>query len=72
MYDEILIGYKVDPVALLNNALFDVQQRLAKSKLDALPVTDGNHFLGLITSRDINELYRLASSQPGLIVTKAE
>jgi GTP cyclohydrolase I len=24
MYDEILIGYTVDPVALLNNALFDV------------------------------------------------
>ena len=23
-YDELLIGYKVDPVALLNNALFDV------------------------------------------------
>ena len=25
MYDEILIGYKVDPVPLLNNALFDVE-----------------------------------------------
>ena len=25
MYDEILVGYKVDPVALLNNALFDVE-----------------------------------------------
>ncbi len=24
-YDELLIGYKVDPVALLNNALFDVE-----------------------------------------------
>ena len=24
MYDEILVGYKVDPVALLNEALFDV------------------------------------------------
>jgi GTP cyclohydrolase I len=24
MYDEILIGYTIDPVALLNNALFDV------------------------------------------------
>ncbi len=23
-YDELLIGYKIDPVALLNNALFDV------------------------------------------------
>lgn len=25
MYDEILIGYKVDPRSLLNNALFDVE-----------------------------------------------
>ena len=24
-YDELLIGYKMDPVALLNNALFDVE-----------------------------------------------
>jgi GTP cyclohydrolase I len=24
-YDELLIGYKIDPVALLNNALFDVE-----------------------------------------------
>jgi GTP cyclohydrolase I len=24
-YDELLIGYKVDPVALLNNAMFDVE-----------------------------------------------
>ncbi|HSQ37188.1 MAG TPA: GTP cyclohydrolase I, partial [Acidimicrobiia bacterium] len=27
MYDEILTGYTVDPVALLNNALFDVDYR---------------------------------------------
>jgi GTP cyclohydrolase I len=27
MYDEILAGYTVDPVALLNNALFDVDYR---------------------------------------------
>jgi GTP cyclohydrolase I len=25
MYDELLLGYTVDPVALLNNALFDVE-----------------------------------------------
>lgn len=27
MYDEILAGYTVDPIALLNNALFDVDYR---------------------------------------------
>ena len=50
-----------------NEEMFAVQQRLAESKLDALPVAEGNRFLGLITSRDISELYRLVSSQPGLI-----
>lgn len=44
-----------------------VQQRLAESNLDALPVVDGERFLGLITSRDISELYRLVSIQPDLI-----
>jgi stage IV sporulation protein FB len=44
-----------------------IQQRLAESNLDALPVTDGDRFLGLITSRDISELYRLVSIQPDLI-----
>jgi len=47
--------------------MFAVQQRLAEKKLDALPVVDSGQFLGLITNRDINELYRLASSQPDLI-----
>lgn len=44
-----------------------VQQRLADSNLDVLPVTEGGRFLGLITNRDINELYRLVSSQPDLV-----
>jgi Zn-dependent protease/CBS domain-containing protein len=48
-----------------------VQQRLAESNLDALPVVDGDRFLGLITNRDISELYRLISSQPDLIPAKA-
>jgi stage IV sporulation protein FB len=48
-----------------------VQQRLAESNLDALPVVDGERFLGLITSRDISELYRLVSIQPDLIPARA-
>jgi stage IV sporulation protein FB len=56
----------ISPVAPTEE-MFAVQQRLAESKLDALPVADGHRFLGLITSRDISELYRLVSSQPGLI-----
>jgi len=48
--------------------LFDVQQRLQSEMLDALPVTDGDEFLGLITLRDINELFRLITSQPDLVI----
>jgi Zn-dependent protease/CBS domain-containing protein len=44
-------------------SLFDVQQRLASEKVDALPVVENGRFLGLITSRDINEVYRLLSSR---------
>jgi Zn-dependent protease/CBS domain-containing protein len=44
-----------------NDGLLDVQQRLAKLNIDALPVTHRGSFLGLITNRDINEIYRLTS-----------
>ena len=52
-----------------NEPMFTVQQWLAEKKLDALPVVEDEQFLGLITNRDINELYRLASSQADLIST---
>jgi predicted transcriptional regulator len=47
--------------------VFVVQQRMVESNLDALPVVEGGQFLGLITSRDISELYRLVSTQPDLV-----
>jgi Zn-dependent protease len=47
--------------------LFDIQQRLQTSKLDALPVMDGDQFVGLITTRDISELYRLMAIDPDLL-----
>lgn len=50
-----------------DDELLGVQQRLSENNLDAAPVVDRGHFLGLITSRDINELYRLVSSQPNLV-----
>ena len=47
--------------------MFDVQQRMAQEKLDALPVIEDGHFLGLITGRDIGEIYRLVTLNPELI-----
>jgi Zn-dependent protease/CBS domain-containing protein len=58
----------VAPVAPSDN-LFAVQQRLSESNLDALPVVKDECFLGLITNRDISEVYRIASTQPGLIAS---
>ncbi|MCK5646670.1 MAG: site-2 protease family protein [Anaerolineales bacterium] len=49
------------------DGLFQVQQRLAELSLDALPVVDQGIFLGLITSRDLNEAYRLLSKRPDLL-----
>ncbi len=51
------------------DSMFAVQQRLVQERLDALPVTENGHFLGLITNRDINEIYRIASTRPDLITT---
>jgi stage IV sporulation protein FB len=66
-------GIPVREVMLTNVAavspkeeMFAVQQRMSENHLDALPVADGDRFLGLITNRDIGELYRLVSTQPGL------
>lgn len=57
----------VDPSA----ALFQVQQRFMEQQLDALPVVHEGQFLGLITSRDLNEAYRLFSRQPELLEAKS-
>lgn len=56
----------VKPVAP-GDGMFTVQQRLTEDRLDALPVAEEGRFVGLITSRDIGEIYRLVSTQPGLI-----
>lgn len=45
----------------------DAQQRMQEHNLNAMPVVEGGRFLGLITIRDINELYQLAAIQPNLI-----
>jgi Zn-dependent protease/CBS domain-containing protein len=47
--------------------LFDIQQRLRTSQLDTLPVMDGDQFMGIITSRDVAEIYRLMAVDPNLV-----
>lgn len=39
--------------------LIDVQVQMSAHGTDALPVVDGEEFLGMITSQDLNEAYRL-------------
>jgi Zn-dependent protease/predicted transcriptional regulator len=39
--------------------LIDVQMRMSSQRIDALPVVENEQFLGMITSQDLNEAYRL-------------
>jgi CBS domain-containing protein len=55
------------PTVALGDELFDVQQRFIETQLDALPVMENGRFLGLITSRDVAEVYRLISIEPSLL-----
>jgi Zn-dependent protease len=47
--------------------LFKVQQRMAESHADTLPVVDGGRFLGLLTAQDINEIYHIAADHPEIL-----
>ncbi|MCK6629586.1 MAG: site-2 protease family protein [Anaerolineae bacterium] len=58
----------ISPLSPKGN-LFAAQQRLAENNLEALPVVADGRFLGLLTNRDIGEVYRIASTQPDLIAT---
>ncbi len=49
------------------DGLFDVQQKLSRSDLEALPVVEGDRLMGMITQEDIAEIYRLASSEPDIL-----
>ena len=71
---DVLVGdimlTDIQPVAP-NEGLFAVQQRMTALSIGALPVAENSHFLGLLTSQDINEIYRLASMQPDLLALRA-
>jgi Zn-dependent protease/predicted transcriptional regulator len=60
----------VEPVTP-EEELYDVQQQMMESQLNALPVTGTGGYLGLITRRGIHELIQLASAQRRLNATKS-
>ncbi len=55
-----------DPVPVSpDQSLYEAQKRLMGEGLDALPVVDAGRFVGLLTSRDLSEVFSLASQWPG-------
>ncbi|MFQ6101013.1 MAG: site-2 protease family protein [Anaerolineae bacterium] len=58
------------PTVGLNDELFEVLQQMMETGLDALPVIDKGYFLGLLTRRDVNEVYRLLSVSPELLTQR--
>jgi Zn-dependent protease len=56
----------VEPVSP-DDEVLSAQQKLAELRVEALPVVEGGEFLGLITNRDISEIFRLASIRADLI-----
>jgi stage IV sporulation protein FB len=57
------------PSVKLDEGLFEVQKRFSELGIDALPVVDQGSFLGMITSKDINEVYQLLSRKPDIITS---
>jgi len=60
------------PTAGLDDGLFEVHRQMAEARLDALPVMDGDQFLGLLTRHDVNEVYQLLSVSPELLTHRRE
>ena len=60
------------PTVGLDEGLFEVQQHMTGAGLDVLPVVDAGHFLGLLTRRDVNEVYQLLSVSPELLTGRQE
>jgi len=58
------------PTVGLDDGLFEAHRRMTEARLDALPVMDGDEFLGLLTRRDVNEVYQLLSVSPELLIQR--
>jgi len=47
--------------------LFEVHQRMMDANQDAIPVVQAGAFLGMLTLRDLNEVYRLLQINPDIL-----
>jgi Zn-dependent protease/CBS domain-containing protein len=63
--EQVMVS-EVDPISP-DDEVLDAQQKLTEMSIEALPVVHEGEFLGLITNRDISEIYRLASIRADLI-----
>jgi Zn-dependent protease/CBS domain-containing protein len=52
------------PTARPNESLAAAQERMGETRLRALPVLEQERFIGLLTSEDINQAYRLLTVNP--------
>lgn len=55
------------PTARLDDELFEVHRKMLGSGIGATPVIDEGYYLGLLTSRDVGEVYQLLSVNPHLL-----
>jgi Zn-dependent protease len=55
------------PTVELDESLFGAQQKMAENNVEALPVLEGGQFRGLLTLRDVDEVFRLLSASPRLL-----
>lgn len=51
--------------------LFEAQQKLAQASADAVLVVQNGQFIGLLTTRDLSEAYRLLTISPDLLRSRA-
>jgi CBS domain-containing protein len=59
------------PTAGLHDELFAIHRQMAEAGLDVLPVIEKGIFLGLLTRRDVNEVYQLLSVSPELLTQRS-
>ncbi len=57
------------PAIAPDASLYDAQQAMAEAEADALPVVAQGRYVGMITQRRINELYRWLQAHPSGVVT---